>query len=75
MGDDEFFGTAKETRNSLSLDELIAFSRQLLNIGFSLYLMDDSTHLSPTVSPDFNCSWPSARDRLTKCLVAIHARE
>ncbi|KAH9920431.1 uncharacterized protein B0H18DRAFT_1191801 [Fomitopsis serialis] len=43
MGDDEFFGRAGPAthRNPLTLDELTSFSRQLLNVAFTLYWRDD----------------------------------
>ena len=74
MGDDEFFGGTQ--RNPLTLDELTLFSKQLLNITFVLYWKEDQTLLQQTwVSPDVRCTWMAAREKLTKCLLAIHARE
>jgi hypothetical protein len=39
MGDDEFFGSTA-ARNPLTLDELVSFGIQLLNIAFTLYWPD-----------------------------------
>ncbi|KAF8885801.1 hypothetical protein BD779DRAFT_1532475 [Infundibulicybe gibba] len=79
MGDDEFFGTASSPsapRNPLSLDELTSFSRQLLNIAFTLYFREDQSGFQePAVSGDLRCSWGMIREKVTKCLLGIHARE
>jgi len=52
MGDDEFFSSASSAssatpapRNPLTLDELTSFSRQLLNIAFTLYWREDQTNV------------------------------
>ncbi len=75
MGDDEFFGSSG-TRNPLTLDDLTSFSRQLLNIAFILYWRDDQTGLQKEmVCPDVRCTWEGAREKVTKCLLAIHSRE
>lgn len=82
MGDDEFFslsasanssGTAP--RNPLSLDELTEFSRKLLNIAFALYWKDDQTNVQEGGVPGINLKWEGVREKLTRCLRAIHARE
>jgi len=81
MGDDEFFSTnmsAKSTgkavttaaRNPFNVGEVIALSRQLLNIVFLLYWGD-----TPPTSLGIPIPWELARERITKCLQAIHARE
>ena len=75
MGDDEFFGSTT-ARNPLILDELVSFGRQLLNIAFTLYWRGDQTSLQETnVSPQIRCTWEDVRDKATKCLLDIHARE
>ncbi|KAK0440763.1 HECT-domain-containing protein [Armillaria borealis] len=75
MGDDEFFGSSG-TRNPLTLDDLTSFSRQLLNIAFILYWRDDQTGLQKEmVCPDVRCTWEGAREKVTKCLLAIHSRD
>jgi ubiquitin-protein ligase E3 C len=83
MGDDEFFANASTTasisapRNPLTLDELIGFSRQLLNIAFALYWREDQAGvLNENVQSDvIRMKWERVRDTVTRCLVAIHARE
>ncbi|KJA15318.1 hypothetical protein HYPSUDRAFT_194398 [Hypholoma sublateritium FD-334 SS-4] len=92
MGDDEFFGTAgqgsasasRAIRNPLTLDELISFSRQLLNIAFTLFWRDDVTtgvlQTQPQATqvvgpPGVRCSWEVVREKVTRCLVGIHARD
>jgi ubiquitin-protein ligase E3 C len=75
MGDDEFFGSTA-ARNPLTLDELVAFGRQLLNIAFTLYWREDQTLLQKkNVSSQVRCTWEGVRDKVTKCLLDIHARE
>ncbi|KAF8805019.1 HECT-domain-containing protein [Phlegmacium glaucopus] len=79
MGDDEFFGSSPGTggaRNPLSPDELVAFGRQLLNIAFTLFWRDDQSLLQETnVSSQIRCTWEDVRDKVTKCLLGIHARD
>lgn len=81
MGDDEFFSSANHAasasapRNPLSLDELTLFSRKLLNIAFTLYWREDQTGIMEVGVPGVNLKWEGAREKLTKCLQAIHARE
>jgi len=81
MGDDEFFGSSPgaggtAARNPLTLDELVSFGRQLLNIAFTLFWRDDQTLLQRTnVSSQIRCTWEGVRDKVTKCLLGIHARE
>lgn len=76
MGDDEFFGITA-ARNPLSLDELVSFGRQLLNIAFTLYWRDDQTCIlhETNISPQVKCTWKGVRDKVTDCLLEIHARE
>lgn len=78
MGDDEFFGTGDaakiRTANPLSLDELTSWTKQLLNISFALYWRDREG-APGAVSVGLRVSWDSARDVVTRCLVAIHERE
>lgn len=79
MGDDEFFSSGKNPaapRNPLSLDELTEFSRKLLNIAFSLYWRDDSTSVQDGSVPGLgSVKWENVREKATKCLQALHARE
>lgn len=72
MGDDEFFSNS---RTSLTLDELVAFSRALFNIAFALYWRDDQTKIQEGGVPGLNLRWAGVRDKITKCLQAIHARD
>lgn len=67
-------------RNPLSLDELTIFSRKLLNIAFTLYWREDASSapgFGDGTVPGLGSSmkWETVRDRITKCLQAIHARE
>jgi ubiquitin-protein ligase E3 C len=87
MGDDEFFGTSARVggspsapRNPMSLDELIVFSRLLLDVAFGLYQgpqdADGDTNMSGTTGPrGLRYTWEEVREKVTKCAVAIHARE
>ncbi|EIW51561.1 HECT-domain-containing protein [Trametes versicolor FP-101664 SS1] len=79
MGDDEFFSSGKNPaapRNPLSLDELTEFSRKLLNIAFSLYWRDDSTSVQDGSVPGLgSVKWENVREKATKCLQALHARD
>jgi ubiquitin-protein ligase E3 C len=83
-------GTTQAQRNPLTLDELRAFSRQLLNIAFVLYWREDGGDANGTigfmaklvgVGGDGNrrgavrCTWEGVREKVTRCLVGIHARE
>ncbi|KIJ59650.1 hypothetical protein HYDPIDRAFT_32985 [Hydnomerulius pinastri MD-312] len=72
MGDDEFFSNS---RTSLTLNELVPFSRTLFNIAFSLYWRDDQAKIQETNVPGLNLRWDGVRERITKCLQAIHARD
>lgn len=78
MGDDEFFGTSPSAgaRNPLTLDDLTSFSRQLLNIAFTLYWREDPTNVQGgSVGGEVRCTWENVREKVTKCLLGIHARE
>lgn len=77
MGDDEFFSTSNSSRrNPLSLDELVDFSKQLLNIAIPLYWRDDSAStMGDAISKDVRWTWGHLKEKLTSCLLAIHARE
>ncbi|OCH88442.1 HECT-domain-containing protein [Obba rivulosa] len=78
MGDDEFFSTGAlpdVPRNPLTLDELASFSRKLLNIAFTLYWREDPTNLQEGVPGLGEIKWEQVREKLTKCLQAIHARD
>ena len=77
MGDDEFFGTgvANAPRNPLSLGEVISLSRRLLNIAFVLYWREDQTNPVQGQFTAAQLNWNGIRDKATRCLQAIHARE
>ncbi|KZT63967.1 hypothetical protein DAEQUDRAFT_679458 [Daedalea quercina L-15889] len=80
MGDDEFFNSSGPTvhRNPLTLDELTSFSRQMLNIAFTLYWRDDlrgGSASGDSVPGVASLKWEGVRDKLTRCLQAIHTRE
>ncbi|KII83229.1 hypothetical protein PLICRDRAFT_180633 [Plicaturopsis crispa FD-325 SS-3] len=81
MGDDEFFAPASNAtsapRNPLTLDELTSFSRQLLNIAFVLYWREDQAGIAEGTVPGLNggLRWEGAREKVTRCLQAIHARD
>lgn len=78
MGDDEFFATANRPgapRNPLTLDELSALSKQILNIAFPLYWNEDQLNVKEECIPGLPIRWESVRERMTKCLKAIHSRE
>lgn len=78
MGDDEFFSSSPSVdapRNPLTLDELTSFSRQLMNIAFTLYWHEDQTNVQEGGVPGTVIKWEGVREKVTKCLQAIHARE
>ncbi|KAL5519890.1 hypothetical protein ACEPAG_1550 [Sanghuangporus baumii] len=82
MGDDEFFAsrlsaTAASSksihRNPLTVDEVISFSRQLMNIAFALYWSESM--VSDGNAPGTPISWKGVRDKMTNLLQAVHARD
>ncbi|KAL0961250.1 hypothetical protein HGRIS_006212 [Hohenbuehelia grisea] len=81
MGDDEFFGTSVTStsapRNPLSLDELTTFSRQLLNIAFTLYWhpIEEQRNRAALDAAGLRITWEGVRDLVTRCLVGIHGRD
>ncbi|KAJ3743655.1 HECT-domain-containing protein [Lentinula detonsa] len=91
MGDDEFFsssttmeaGSSAAHRNPLTLDEISTFTRQLLNIAWVLWMYvvelgnePSSSSFTPTVPiPRVRLSWLEIREKVTKCLLAINARD
>ena len=81
MGDDEFFSSSTSVttpamqRNPLTLDELIAFSRKLMNVAYALYLCDDVTIMLEKEVPGTEMTWKAVRELVTLCLQGIHARE
>jgi ubiquitin-protein ligase E3 C len=77
MGDDEFFetGVASAPRNPLGLGEVISLSRRLLNIAFVLYWREDQTNPTQGQFMSGQLNWNVIRDKATRCLQAIHARE
>jgi ubiquitin-protein ligase E3 C len=84
-------GATQAQRNPLTLDELRAFSRQLLNIAFVLYWREDGGDANGSGGimgklvgaggegsnggAVVRCTWEGVREKVTKCLVGIHARE
>ncbi|KAJ4469179.1 hypothetical protein C8R41DRAFT_778168 [Lentinula lateritia] len=92
MGDDEFFssdstviGTRSSAahRNPLTLDEISTFTRQLLNIAWSLWMYGGDLEIDPLPSiltsavpnPRVRLTWLEIRGKVTKCLLAINARD
>ncbi|KAF8065407.1 HECT-domain-containing protein [Lyophyllum atratum] len=88
MGDDEFFGTSSSSasragvkgtspmaRNPLGLDELAEWSRQLMNVAFALYWREDVDVMQQFVGEGIRCTWEGVRERVTRCLLGIHARD
>ncbi len=80
MGDDEFFslrskGGGIAARNPLTRDEVLLLSKKLLNIAFVLYWTEEQTHIKNGVVPGLRLTWEGVRDRATKCLQAVYARQ
>ncbi|KAF9078553.1 hypothetical protein BDP27DRAFT_1309750 [Rhodocollybia butyracea] len=87
MGDDEFFSasvgsTSTAQKNPLSLHEIAAFTQQLLNIAWVLWmhgadLVEQSSTISTSVVPipRVRLTWLEIRGKVTKCLLAINARD
>ncbi|GJJ13246.1 hypothetical protein Clacol_007497 [Clathrus columnatus] len=79
VGDDEFFSLSASStvmpRNPLSIDDLIVFSRQLLNIAFPLYWLDDQTKIKSSGPQGIHLAWEKIREWITSCLKGIHARD
>lgn len=79
MDDDEFFSSGSATgaaRNPLTLDEITAFSRKLLNIAFVLYWREDPLNVQEGGIPGLGkMKWEVVREKVTRCLQAVHARE
>lgn len=82
MGDDEFFGTSSigtsismTASNPLTIPDLISFSKQLLNVAFLLYWKETAMDTSVNGGRARISLLEAAREKVTKCLVAIHARE
>jgi ubiquitin-protein ligase E3 C len=80
MGDDEFFslpskGGGVVARNPLTRDEVLLLSKKLLNIAFVLYWTEEQADIKNSVVPGLRLTWDGVRDRATKCLQAIHARQ
>jgi len=80
MGDDEFFslpskGGVVAARNPLTRDEVLLLSKKLLNIAFVLYWTEEQTGIKNGVVPGLQLTWDGVRDRATKCLQAVHARQ
>jgi len=79
MGDEEFSPTASNitiaSRNPLALDDLIDFSKKLLNIAYTLLSAEDQTNVQEGKVPGINIKWMGVREKVTKCVQAIHERE
>lgn len=79
VGDDEFFSLSTSSavmpRNPLSIDDLIVFSRQLLNIVFPLYQLEDQGKMKSSGPHGIPLTWEKVREYITSCLKGIHARE
>jgi len=79
MGDEEFFPAVSNnttaSRNPLTLDELIDFSKMLSNIAYTLWSTEDQTNVHAGKVPGINLKWEGVRAKVTKCLQAIHERE
>lgn len=79
MSDDEFFASSPAggtvSRNPLIIGEVTALSRQLLNIVFPLYWTEDTNEIKDGTVPGMTLTWEMVRERITKCLQAIHARD
>jgi ubiquitin-protein ligase E3 C len=59
----------------MTLDELASFSHQLMNITFPLYWHEDLIDMKEGNVPGMRFRWEAVRDRLTRCLQALHMRE
>ena len=70
-------GRTTTQRNPLTIDEVIAFSRQLMNIAFTLYMNEGlaSSSSMGECAPGTGFAWEIVREKVTKLLQAIHARE
>ncbi|KAJ7089078.1 HECT-domain-containing protein [Mycena epipterygia] len=88
MGDDEFFSVTQPStmssasRNPLSVDELIIFSRQLLKVVWTLYFSLNPENSgnqkgggSAVRRKSGKQDWIQVRDKSVKCLLAIHTRD
>ncbi|KAJ4475005.1 HECT-domain-containing protein [Lentinula aciculospora] len=70
-------------RNPLTLDEISTFTRQLLNIAWVLWMYGSelgiepspSSHTSVVPMPRVRLTWLEIRGKVTKCLLAINARD
>ncbi|KAF8527427.1 HECT-domain-containing protein [Hysterangium stoloniferum] len=79
MGDDEFFSLSSTSsitaRNPLTVDDLIVFSRQLLNIAFPLYWFEDQAKVKESGPVGIRLTWEKVREIVSSCLKGIHARD
>ena len=75
MGDDEFFSSSRVRVNPLTLDEVTSLSKQLLHITFPMYWQSDERSIRQRCVESLPITWEDARNRLTRCLQALHARE
>ncbi|KAG6901951.1 hypothetical protein C0995_006361 [Termitomyces sp. Mi166 len=72
-------GAVQVARNPLSLDELVGWSSQLMNLVFASYWRGDQETLVKTVWSEgggsVRCTWEGVREKMTNCLAGIHARD
>ncbi|KAG5638826.1 hypothetical protein H0H81_009799 [Sphagnurus paluster] len=66
---------APVARNPLTLDELTEWTRQLMDVAFALYWREDVDAMREMVGGAVRCTWVGVRERVTRCLVGIHARD
>ena len=79
IGDDEFFSLSSTSstvsRNPLTIDDLVAFSRQLLHIAFLLYWFEDQAKVKEGGPEGVKFTGEKVRELISSCLKRIHARE
>ncbi|KAG5338592.1 hypothetical protein C0989_006883 [Termitomyces sp. Mn162] len=72
-------GAMQVVRNPLSLDELVEWSRQLMNVAFALHWREDREALAKNIGLGrqeiVRCTWEGVKEKVTKCLLGIHARD
>ncbi|THV03800.1 HECT-domain-containing protein [Dendrothele bispora CBS 962.96] len=76
--------TPTSLKNPLGTDEIAMFSRQLLNIAWVLYMHGPELGISSegvslsagmVLKPATRVGWLEIRDKVTRCLLAIHDRD
>ncbi|KAG6914062.1 hypothetical protein DXG01_002698 [Tephrocybe rancida] len=76
MGDDEFFGTREGVaRNPMGLDELAGWGRQMMGVAWGLWSRDQLVGGIQGGGGGGRWGWEEVRERVTRCLVGIHARD